>query len=162
MKKLFALPVAVLALLVAGTATSTAAEPPEALAACADIVEVDLGYTQAGVVGANLLSFTNGLSPRCRAITYTLYVVVDDFTVVNNVGVLDADAEPLTFTSRTHGTFDFETGAVELVSDPIADDDATVCVYLTASIGQTVFDRIPDEGCAPLLRGGTGGGTLYD
>ena len=125
MKKLFALPLVAVALLVAGTATSTAAEPPEALAGCTDIL-ADFGYGADGVVQADVF-VNNGagqpgtLDHRCRAITYTLYVVVD------------LNTESLVFTSQCYVMFDLEFDAFSVHWETIAYYDTYVCANYTES-----------------------------
>jgi hypothetical protein len=44
----------------------------------------------------------------------------------------------------------------------IADDDGTICVYVTSSTGGHVVDQGPDTGCIDIVRDtGSGGGQSF-
>jgi hypothetical protein len=121
---------------VAPVATADDAKGP----ACTDIVPTDAGgttttsgnYTNA--TGTPTLFFRLVTAvPSCRQVTYTVYVLDEN-----------GDTTPLTSASQTG------TGGVLTFQIPITDDDTTICVYVTSSIGNRVFDRAPNEGCVPF------------
>lgn len=97
--------------------------------ACADIVAGD-GFN----LGDEVVFRLTIAVPSCAPVTYTMYVLDEP-----------GDATPIA-TATLHGN-----GATDLLfSIPISDDDDTVCVYSTTSIGKHVFDRAPDSGCVTL------------
>ncbi len=101
---------------------------------CADIVD------GAGFYDGTEVNFRETLAaPSCKQVTYTLYVLDEP-----------GDTTPLATASQTgDGT---STNVFFRVA--VADDDSTVCVYGTTSIGGKIFDRAPDTGCVTLAVGG--------
>lgn len=100
--------------------------------ACADIVAGD-GFNTGGSVQFML----SVAAPSCAPVTYTMYVLDEP-----------GDVTPLA-TAKLSGD-----GSTDLLfSIAVTDDDDTVCVYSTTSIGRHVFDRAPDSGCVTLTVG---------
>lgn len=97
--------------------------------ACADIIRGD------GITTGTSLEFRITLAaPSCTQVTYTTYVLDD------------REDTTLLASSSLNGN-----GSTDLVfSVPFVDDDDTVCIYITSSIGKHVFDRAPDAFCASL------------
>ena len=82
--------------------------------------------------------------PACQQFTYTLYVVVDEGTA------------PVAYSQQ---------GSDEFVVN-IADDDETICIGATTSVGGHTFDTAPDSfdpttgaGCLVVEAGGPVGGS---
>lgn len=90
-------------------------------------------------LGAKFLLGSDGTTPPCKNVTYTLYVIVD------GTDPATATAYPL-------------DGSAEWTDLAIADNDPDICVFGTTSHNNQVFDHAPDTGCLPLHAGTTGGG----
>ena len=107
---------------------------------CVDIVATG-NYTVAKRLGVKLLPV--GV-PACQQFTYTLYVFVDPNTA------------PLVFEKQ---------GSDEFLVD-IDDDDSSICIGATTSVGGHTFDIAPDSfdpvtgaGCLAVEAGGPVGGS---
>jgi hypothetical protein len=97
--------------------------------ACTDIIAGD------GVTTGSSVQFVFSVAaPSCPQVTYTTYVVDErgDTTPIASSSVSGDGSTDLFFTI------------------PFTDDDPTVCVYSTTSIGKHVFDRAPDSNCVSL------------
>ncbi len=102
---------------------------------CADIVD-GAGFYDGTTVFFRITLAASG----CRQVTYNLYVLDE----AGSTTVLASSAQ------RGDGTSTQLFYAV-----PVTDDDSTVCVYATTTIGRKVFDRAPDDGCADLTINGS-------
>lgn len=103
---------------------------------CADVVSGRLFYT----ANKQATAIIDLAAPSCAYISYTL-VVLDEAT----------DTQPLaSFSLKGDGTTQLN------ISGTVTDDDSTICVYVTTSVGNGhhVFDRAPDQGCVELTAGG--------
>jgi hypothetical protein len=146
MKRLLVLPLAAFALLVWGEVAS--ADHDDFLKPlCADIVDANTGYTLDHVATSDITTNV----PSCRGVTYSVVIQVDP------------GGQELTFSSRGNGaSTSTGRGQVIIVTDPIVDDDNTICVYVTTSRGgpdgtNQQFDRFPDTGCTSITAPGSGG-----
>lgn len=100
--------------------------------ACADIVAGD-GFN----TGESVQFMLSVAAPSCAQVTYTMYVLDEP-----------GDATPI-----ATATLSGDRSTDLFFTIPISDDDDTVCVYSTTSIGKHVFDRAPDSGCVTLTVG---------
>jgi hypothetical protein len=114
--------------------------------ACRDITGGNFIYDAAS-------SFSGSIStdgPACKNVTYTVVVqsqVGSAATTTSIVGNVGTAPDPST-----------------VVFDPttIADDDGTICVYVTSGTGGHLVDRGPDTGCIDIVRDtGSGGGQSF-
>jgi len=105
--------------------------------ACADIVGGAFTYEEGIVSGSMTLA-----APACRQVSYTLHVIHQESGV--------------TKTTSLEGTLNPAAPNRVFFNGAVADDDGTVCVYATSSIGRHVFDRAPDEGCVEVSEGAPG------
>lgn len=121
--------------------------------ACADIIDTDFIYSSDGTTATAQIHLDVA---SCPFVTYTL-VVLDSET--DQRFVIDAsepgDGDPL----------NPETGEDVVIVEatvPEGERDGTICLYVTTSIGQRVFDRAPDAtndpSCVELIPGGSAGG----
>jgi hypothetical protein len=112
--------------------------------ACADVVQNNATATSAGFYDATGVHFRVALAaPSCKYVTYTLYV-------------LDASG-----TTQLDSTSIQGNGTDDTLFLDAAGSGASVCVYLTTSVGNHVFDRAPDSGCGVLALDGGIGATGY-
>jgi hypothetical protein len=145
MKRIFVLPLLVAALVFTVSSAWGAAptEPPTSLA-CLDIN----GGTGFSWDGTTLTGSITLAAPACKQATYTLYVLNQaGGTVLTSVQGVPFPANPTTVQ----------------FSAPVQDQDGTVCVYATSSIGGRVFDVGAPDGqqCLDVDTTNTGGGTLF-
>src|SRR5215218_10036503 len=141
-KKLFALPLVVAAVALGVSAAWAAAptEPPASLA-CLDI-EGGTGFSWDGTTIGGSITLVEA---ACKQATYTL-VVLDEAG--------GAELTTLTGTAGPSGT------TVVTFNGTVTDDDSTVCVYATSSIGGRVFDvGAPSGQQCLLVNSGSAGGT---
>jgi hypothetical protein len=112
--------------------------------ACRDIASGNLGYDATSSFGGSI----SVNAPACKNVTYTAVVqsqVGSTTTTTSIVGNPVADLTTILFDPTT-----------------IADDDGTICVYVTSSTGGHVVDRGPDTGCINIVRDtGSGGGQSF-
>lgn len=114
--------------------------------ACADITFGDGGYSYfATEPPSSLLDWRFDLAaPSCAGVTYTLYIY-------------DSTGSTLLETETVSGvggapSISFSEAFVGATADPDG-----VCLVGTTSRGRHVADRAPDQSCAPLTPGGSGG-----
>jgi hypothetical protein len=107
--------------------------------ACLDIVGGNFAYYATNEFSGSI----SVAAPACNFATYTL-------VVVSQVGATPTTT-PIVGTVAGDGT-------TILFDSTIADDDGTICAYVTSAIGGHVFDRGPDSGCIDFVREGGGGG----
>lgn len=100
--------------------------------ACADIVAGD-----GANLGHSVQFMLSVAAPSCPQVNYTTYVLDEP-----------GDATPIA-TATLSGNRSTDL----FFSIPVSDDDDTVCVYSTTSIGKHVFDRAPDSGCVTFTFG---------
>jgi hypothetical protein len=111
--------------------------------ACLDIAGGNFGYDIDSVFSG---SFSID-APACKYATYT--------------AVVQSQVGSTTTTTSIDGTAAGD-GTTILFNRTIADDDGTICVYVTSSIGGHVFDSGPDAGCIEIVRDtGSGGGQSF-
>jgi hypothetical protein len=162
MRKVFALPLIAVALLIpAGLATAALDDVKGP--ACADIIDSDWFYSgdptdPASGTTATVTFFVAAAS--CPSVSYTL-VVQDSLTETAIVA---------TGTMRGDGIADNTSGLGTdsvTVSATVPEDerDGSVCLYATTSAGRHVFDRAPDEtlspNCVSLTPGGLAGASGF-
>jgi hypothetical protein len=115
--------------------------------ACVDIAGGNFNYNGSIVTGSLTIA-----APACKAATYTL--------------VVQSAVGGTTSTTSVIGTpFSGNTTTIQF-NQAIADDDGTICVYVTSALGGHVFDRGPDPGATPScieisVTGGGGGGQQF-
>ena len=145
MKRIFVLPLLAAALVFSVSAAWGAAptEPPASLA-CLDIN----GGTGFSWDGTTLTGSITLSAPACKQGVYTLYVL-------DQAG----DTTPLTSAQGTP----VGAGDVIMFSLLVSDQDGTVCVYATSSIGGRVFDVGAPDGqqCLVVDTTGSSGGTPF-
>ena len=145
MRRIFLLPLLAAAFVFSVSAAWGAAptEPPASLA-CLDIN----GGTGFSWDGTTLTGSITLSAPACKQGVYTLYVL-------DQAG----DTTPLTSAQGTP----VGTGDVIMFSLLVSDQDGTVCVYATSSIGGHVFDVGAPDGqeCLVVDTSGTAGGTPF-
>ena len=135
--------VAALAATVSPTAGSAPSTSDVKGPACADIVQNNASATSNGLYTDAGVQFRIALAaPSCKYVTYTLYV-------------LDASGTTQLSSASVQGD-----GTDVLFLDAAGSGDS-VCVYLTTSVGNHVFDRAPDTGCGVLALNGGIGATRY-
>jgi hypothetical protein len=111
--------------------------------ACADIVQNNASTTSNGFYDDTGVHFRIALAaPSCKYVTYTLYV-------------LDASG-----TTQLSSASEPGDGTDVLLLNAAGSGDS-VCIYLTTSVGNHVFDRAPDSGCGVLALNGGIGATGY-
>jgi hypothetical protein len=111
--------------------------------ACADIVQNNATTTSNGVYDDSGVHFRIALAaPSCTYVTYTLYVLDASGTTQLSSASVQGDGTDVLFLDA-------------------AGSGASVCVYLTTSVGNHVFDRAPDTGCGVLALNGGIGATGY-
>lgn len=159
MKRLMGLALLTLLLVLLALAGGVGRGAAESGPACADITGETHNYTRnattgTGTLGVQLLLRSSGNAP-CKQVTYSLYVVTDPGGVPSS---------PYTWNGTTLGS----DGGPAIVA-PISDDDDTVYVYATTSIGGRTFDLAPDTAttncdasgtsntCLDITSGTTGG-----
>jgi hypothetical protein len=128
MRKILALALVAIGVTVGVPGMSGAAPDDVRGPKCLDIVDGTGGYAPTGDVGV-LIKLA---APSCKQFTYTLYVT---------------DTEGRALASSSDETV-VEPDRIGLTAS-VAPSNTTVCVYVTASAGQHVFDRAPDEGWVP-------------
>jgi hypothetical protein len=140
MKRIFVLPLLAAALVFSASAAWGAAptEPPASLA-CLDITSGSFDYAGTTLTGSIGLA-----APICKQATYTLYVEYQDSS-----GATQTSAIPFMPTVNP--------SLVQIAPTNVADDDGTICVYATSSIGGRVFDiGAPDNRSCLTLVSDTG------
>ena len=157
MRKVLVLPLLALAV-VLPAALATAADDVDG-PACANITDPDFFYAP-GEETVNVNLHIDAAS-SCPFIRYTLFA--QDETGVSTIvaeASVQGDGEPL-FGSPTD---------VVSVEATTTEQDGTVCVYATTSVGPHVFDRAPDADgvstppdadCVELRPGDSGGGVGF-
>jgi hypothetical protein len=112
--------------------------------ACRDITGGNFAYDAASSFGGSI----SVNAPACKNVTYSV--------------VIESQVGSTTTTTTLNGT---QVGDPTLILFPqttIADDDGTLCVYVTSGTGGHVVDRGPDSGCLPIVRDtGSGGGQSF-
>jgi hypothetical protein len=112
--------------------------------ACRDLVSGNFTYST-GNVFAGSISIN---APACKNVTYTV--------------VIESMVGTTTTTTSLLGTPGPDPTLLLLDPTTIADDDGTLCVYVTSSTGGHIVDRGPDAGCLPVvLESGSGGGQSF-
>ena len=146
MKRLLAVPFVAFGLLVwSGAASADHDDFSKPL--CADIVDANTGYGLDHIATSDITTNV----PTCKGVTYSVVIEVDP------------GGQVLTFSSRGNGTStSLGRGQVRIVTDPITDDDNTICVYVMTSRGGSggtnqQFDFFPDAGCVTIVAPGAGG-----
>lgn len=163
MRKVFALPLIAVALLIpAGWATAASDDNGPS---CADIIDSDWGYNgnpadpESGTTATVTLFVASASCPR---VTYTLFVQ-DEATA----GPAIATSGPVAGDGIADNTSGPGTDSVTLIATvPTGERDGTICLYATTSkSGRHDFDRAPDEtlspNCVPLIPGGSAGGSGF-
>lgn len=135
------------ALVVAGICLAAFATPvvAEDIPGCVDVVDVDpsgSGQESRAAYFDNEVTAKLFLAePSCRKAVYTLYVLDTSGEIIALQRVRNVSGEAF---------LEFELKGV-------ATDDNEVCVYATTTIGKTLYDRAPDEGCVTLFQDGSPG-----
>jgi hypothetical protein len=112
--------------------------------ACRDIVSANFTYDVTSVFGGSL----SVNAPACKNVTYSV--------------VIESQVGSTTTTTTLNGTPVGDPTSILFPQTAIADDDGTLCVYVTSSTGGHVVDRGPDSGCLPIVRDtGSGGGQSF-
>jgi hypothetical protein len=124
---------------------------------CVDITNADFSYSADGTTATVNITVD---AASCTTVTYKLFAQdsAADTTIVNSAGVPGDGTE-----FAPNAGFDVVTVNVPI---PAGEQDGSVCLYATTSIGRHLFDRAPDSGsgmpngsgCVELIPGGTGGG----
>jgi hypothetical protein len=113
--------------------------------ACRDITGGGFSYDTANVFAGSI----SVNAPACKNITYT--------------AVVQSQVSGTTTTTTLIGTPVADLTTILFNPTAIADDDGTVCVYVTSSTGGHIVDRGPDVGCSDVVRGppSSGGGQSF-
>jgi len=112
--------------------------------ACRDITGGNFAYDAASSFGGSI----SVAAPACRNVTYSV--------------VVQSQVGGTTTTTTINGNPVADLTTVLFDPTTIADDDGTICVYVTSSTGGHVVDQGPDTGCIDIVRDtGSGGGQSF-